>query len=180
MSIMSHFVSEDQADTIVGACRKGMTLKVACQLARVPYKRIKQLLAEAEELVEDPNFILHELDPASQNMIDFYFKVNEARGRAQEKWIGYIAESGEKDWKAAERMLKVHDPENWAEGTAKGAAAIAGSSSGPPVAMLDLTQLSVPELELLERLMIKLGSNGNNKQLVQTAPDRIVLVANET
>ncbi len=174
MSTIRHFVSDEQRDTIVGALRKGLPLRTACKIARVPVNRLKSLLAEAEDLAENPNLMIHELDIHTNEMLEFYFQVQEASGRCEETWVGYMTDAAKTDWKAAHSLLKAHNPDHWNE-TQK-VKVDATTNAGRPQAALDLSKLSVAELEMLEKLMIRLAETGNDRQLVRTEPDKIVLL----
>lgn len=166
-----HFVSTDQQDTILGALRKGLPLGTSCQIARVPKKRLTRLLKDIDEMVEDPNFNLKDADIPTQQMVEFYFKVHEAGGRAQEQWVGYITENAEQDWKAAHALLKARNPEDWGE---KQSVQLTADVNNRSQVAINLNTLSIVELEMLEKLMLKL-SDGNHDNIIDASPDRVVL-----
>lgn len=162
----------EQKEKFVTSLKKGLPIKTAARLAKIPAARVKFFLAQGEELSEDPYFDYDSASVVSKELYDFYMRSSEAVALAEQKWVGYVEEAAVDTWQAAMSLLRARNPDDWNESKKVEVKAEATVTS----ASINLDILSVQELEVLEAMLMKLSGDPQNKPLlIDSSPDKKVV-----
>jgi hypothetical protein len=97
--------SQEKADRVCEAVRRGMSYKQAAAYAGISYSTLNRWRIEGQDEEGAPEFW------------EFWKSFEQAAGEAAFRNLGYIDEAASRgDWKAAAWMLERRYPEEWGKG----------------------------------------------------------------
>lgn len=157
-------LTPEQFKTIVQNVRKGNTLQAAARLARIPWIRVSTVYARGKGIAEsfdydptDPKFI-DRYSVAERHAADFYLEVHKQVSLCEEEWRTHISNAAERDWRAAERLMKYINPTEWDTPPAQ-RITVESTHVETRNINLNLDKLGVAELEMLDKMLEKIAEN---------------------
>lgn len=136
------------------AIKRGNTIKNACQLAGLTTHRYYEIMRDAKNRIDAADAKGVAIDEESI-VIMFYRAVKMAEAILQDAMVDTWYNLRNTDYKAARDFLARRFPEEWSETKNKNVK-LSGPGGGPiEVASMDLSKLSIEELEHFEQLLSK-------------------------
>lgn len=160
------WLTPEQRRKLIIAVRQGNSLAIAAKLARLPVRRVQilyndgRLLAETDDY--DPNS--EEFEPEEHAAVQFYYDIAEQEAVCQNALMTELADHAKTDWHAGERLLRHHNKEEW-EPTKQLNVTATNINTNTSNVKMDLSLLSVEELEFMEVMLTKIANVSNTKEV---------------